>query len=178
MRTVWHRLVAGEAPWGDYGHMLVTGMAARESDGTVAIERVGTFVPPIAIAALSDIMIVTDEFRGRLESSGLTGFSFAEARKKRIVRLDWRNWDVSAAEPRAYPAGGEPEGYILGRKHDAALADEIGPIWEVRVDEDAEDSVGDIARERRWPQPIVVSNRAKNWLEAEAREWVRLEPLL
>jgi hypothetical protein len=172
----WHRLRDGEVPWGDYGRMLVTGMAERDADGIVAIERVGPFVPPVALYGLWDILVVTDGFRRQIEGSGLTGFSFAETRKKRIVRIDWRSWDLSAEDPEKYPAGGEPESYILGRKHNPQVAAELGPLWEVAIHGSVEDSTDDFARAKGWRRQIVVSDLAKDWLASEVGEWLSFEP--
>ncbi len=89
--VTWSRLRNAEAPWGDYGHILVSGMTERRTpDGRLPLLRVGPFVPPITIAGVSDLL-VTDEFRTLLSSSDLTGVRLAEAWKKRIVRLDWRS---------------------------------------------------------------------------------------
>lgn len=164
-------------PWGDYGSILLTGMTTRpDESGRIGIERTGPFVPPITVMGISDV-VVTDAFRMELERSELQGFGFAPTVVKRVVRLDWRSWDITAPEPLRYPAGGEPENYILGRKHVPALVDEIGPLWEVTIEEVLE-SPGSADFVRSAPTKfsrIYVSDVARSWLEQHAGDWLRME---
>lgn len=165
-------------PWGDYGAILLSGMVTRPDDsGRVGVERTGPFVPPITIAGIST-PIVTEDFRATLADSDLAGVSFRAANKRRIVRLDWTSWDRTAPEPQRYPAGGEPENYILGRKHDEALANEIGPLWELVLDHTL-DNPGDADIIRKQPTNftrILVSDRARTWLSSHAAEWIMFTP--
>src|SRR5207244_13470228 len=126
---------------------------------------------------LSDL-VVTDDFRSKLAASRLRGFSFAEVWKKRIAKLDWRSWDLSAAEPQRYPAGGEPGNYVLGRKHDEKLADEIGAIWEVVIERTIDNPTdADIVRTAATPlSRVLVSDRGRTWLEEEGAGWLGFEP--
>jgi len=80
-------------PWGDYGSILASGMSAHlpRKDGLMQLERTGPFIPPISLPGIGDI-IVTDAFRAELESSGLSGFTFAPVMKARIVELNWEAW--------------------------------------------------------------------------------------
>ncbi len=118
----WNRLRNAEAPWGDYGAILVSGMSAgRDEFGRLRIMRTGPWVPPITIVS-GVHAVATDTFRELLLTSGLHGFAFQPVDKVRVVRLDWRRWDLTAAEPARYPAGGEPESYIEKRKHEPELA--------------------------------------------------------
>lgn len=149
----------------------------RDENGRLPLLRVGPFVPPIAVAGVSDV-VVTDDFRQRLAKSGLRGFEFTEVWKKRIVKLDWRSWDLDADEPARYPAGGEPENYILGRRHDPATADAIGAIWEMVIGQTLEDP-GEADLVRSAPSPfshVLASDVARAWFEANADGWLRLEP--
>jgi hypothetical protein len=181
------------APWGDYGSILVSGMCHRDRYGQLVIERTAPFVPPITGSGIS-ILVVTDAFRHDLEGSGLRGFAFEPVVKKRIVRLDWRAWDLDADEPKRYPAGDEPEDYVLGRQHDQALAEEIGDLWGIVVRSSAvsgreegiahredgpwlfEDSIPKddlyMAEGVGW---IFASPAAKTWLEDRASQWLTFE---
>lgn len=174
----WHRIRNASAPWGDYGRMLVSGMTERRGlDGRLPLLRTGPFVPPITVSGISDL-IVTQAFRAELEASGLIGFGFAEVVKKRIVKLDWRSWDLSADEPARYPAGGEPEQYVLGRTHDQSTADSLGPMFEVAVERDV-DSPGDADLVRTALVPfsrLLASEQAVAWLSDAAAEWLDFEP--
>lgn len=175
----WYRLRSTPAPWGDYGRMLLSGMSKRGEDGALEVERAGPFVPPIDPLWLGDIPVVTDSFRRSMEASRLRGACFREVRKVRIVRIDWRGWDLTAPEPERLPPGGEPENYILGRKHSPILADQIGPLWEIYAEKTMEESRDDFARapgyHRLSGSGVVVSDQARKWLLANAAEWIHIE---
>lgn len=119
-------------PWGDYGDTLLTGFAYME-EGTLQIERVGSFVPPVY--SCFNNLLVTDSFKRLLEDSELSGFSFIEANPKKVVNLNWTSWDLSAEEPRIYPSGGEPENYIYTRKHDSRLVEKMPRVWGLTLDD-------------------------------------------
>jgi len=176
----WYRLRQVEAPWGLYGRMLLSGLSRRGEDGIVLeVARVGPFVPPIDPLWLGDIPVVTDSFRRAIEASGLRGACFREVRKVRIVRIDWRGWDRNADHPEQLPPKGKPENYILGRKHSPALAQQIGPLWEIYAENELDETHADFARapgyHRLSGSGVVVSDRARKWLAANAAEWVRTE---
>lgn len=80
--------ITAEAPWGDYGSILVHGLSAHLArvGGRLQVERTGPDVPGIAVSGRSDV-IVTDAVRARIESASLSGCSFAAVNKARIVRL-------------------------------------------------------------------------------------------
>jgi hypothetical protein len=179
-------------PWGDYGSILLSGMASRSApEQSLELERTGPFIPPISFPGVSTV-VVTEALKRQLERSGLAGLAFRPVVKKRIVRLEWETWDRTAEDPVKYPAGGEPESYILGRKHVPALAEAMGDLWEICLQARA-------ATERVWTGPlpwdvdifvlrstwdgsdwflargvgyVYVSERAKAWLEATVPEWV------
>ena len=103
-------LAAPPHAWGDYGDILVHGMAdaqERAADGALELERTGPFVPPITFPGIPAV-VVSDPFRRQLEPSGLTGFTFRAVHKTRIVRLEWHSWDQQALEPLEFPESGEP----------------------------------------------------------------------
>ena len=120
-----------EMPWGDYGHILFRGWNDRDdTTGQFIVERTAPSMPRIW-RDISPWLFAVDDMKKMLEQSGLRGLSFQPAIKKRIVLLDWMKWDMSAPDPQVYPAGGEPENYILRRQHNQKLSDEIGEIWAV-----------------------------------------------
>ena len=184
-----------DAPWGDYGRLLVHGMSAHLGrkggrEGPIQLERTGPFVPPISFPGIGDV-IVTDEMKQKMEEAGFRGITFRPVEKARIVEVAWHEWDLTALEPQYYPDDGEPEGYILGRPHSPDLAIAIGDIWEVVVSDSAE-MVRHQVRDRlgvkftylegSWngndlfsvPQNRYkyASGRAKAWFEGNAGQWV------
>jgi len=188
---------AAEREWGDYSHVLVAGMSAHldRRDGLIQLERTGPFVPPITFPGIGDV-IATDDFRQKLEDSGLTGITFQPVYKTRIVHLEWERWNWLAEEPDEYPEDGEPERYILGRPHSRPLAEAIGDLWEVCPRECVDVERVQVGA-RSWDVEIrvvlstwdgtdwfrgrgysynYVSEKARTWLQENAPEWVAFEP--
>ncbi|AZA98269.1 hypothetical protein EG359_01025 [Chryseobacterium joostei] len=123
-------------PWGDYGNTLFTGFAYPDenNDEIIYIERAGPFVP--AIYKKWDMILVSESTRQKLEKSDLKGIQFINTTFKKIVDIDWQNWDLEAEKPRIYPAGGEPENYIFTRKHNAEIAKKMEAIWCLKLDKE------------------------------------------
>ena len=132
---------------------------------------------------------MTDAFRRELETSGLEGLRFQPVMKKLIARYNWDAWDRDAKEPVKYPRGGEPENYILGKRHNAAAAEQMGELWEVLLGETARvhrvgstgacdiylltDSWrGEDLFHAQGVGYIYATERAKGWLEEHAKECV------
>jgi hypothetical protein len=161
--------------WGDYASILIHGMGKKIKDTgdppDIEVERVGPFVPSISSVLAG--LIATDEAKQIIESWNLVGLRFKPVIKKRIVRLNWREWDPKK-EPK-YPAGGEPENYILGRKHDEELSDQIGVLWGVTSIDSAtfkEVAAGEVDFERS----CLISERFKSLLEeSKLDEWLDIE---
>jgi hypothetical protein len=173
------------APWGDYGRILMQGMAERAPDGSLLLFRTGPFVPPISFPGWTPV--VTQSVREKMEPMGFTGFEFERVSKRRIVRLDWRKWDVEDG-PAEQPETGEPEDYILRGKHSAETARELGELWEMRVpatpglqihggsDFDPAKYRGqDICRSSDMGGYTYVSQRLRDWLDANFSEWVQFK---
>ena len=183
-------------PWGDYGDILVQGMAShldRASDGGLQLERTGPFVPPVTFPGIG-VMVLTDEFRRRLDGAGLGKFTFRPVHKTRIVLLNWHLWDPTTDEPPEYPDSGEPEDYVLDGVHDPATAQAIGPRWEVelrpgigvRRETDASGiATAILVLAATWTGAdlfkaagvvyIYASERAQEWLLRETPQWIELK---
>jgi hypothetical protein len=170
--------------WGDYGDILISGMTAHleRQDELLQLERTGPFIPPLVNSGLWDI-VITDRVKKNLEDSGLMGISFRSVLKKHIVELDWTAWDLTLKEPPIFPDSGEPEDYILAGEHSEKISKLIGDVWELVtptrgtfVGENFIDgrSQADIfkADNRGY---ILVTDKAKDWIEKNAGDWVRFE---
>jgi hypothetical protein len=184
--------------WGDYGAILIAGIGNGRENGTYRLQRTGPFIPPITFPGWS--IVVTESFRKQLEEAGLTGLSFHPVIKSLIVEYHWEKWDRRAEDPEEIPGpDGEPEDYILGHPHSPKTAQEMGVLWEPRLQRlvtaelvnhrgvadgdiwlqgplSAVDEVDFFLPELfEW---MMVSSRAKNWLETHVKEWVRFEEVL
>jgi hypothetical protein len=152
----------------------------------IQLERTGPFIPPITFPGIGDI-VVTDRFRLRLLTSGLTGVTFRQVIKKLVVWYPWEEWDRSAEEPAEHPESGEPEDYVLGREHSDEAAAWLGDLWEL-----SPPTIAAIDRSRgiRVVRSSIgkldffraegigynfASNRTRQWLLNEVAEWVRFE---
>jgi hypothetical protein len=123
--------------WGDYGDVLISGYARREAaGGPLLLERTGPFLPPISFPWSLDIghaIVVSHDFKLALEDRLFPGVQFAPARKERIVRLNWHEWDRAADKPEKYPREGEPENYIFGKKLNPKTAGQMPEAWELKL---------------------------------------------
>jgi len=175
---------SAEHDWGDYWDILVNGMAFRgpDADEPLELERSGPFVPPITFP-MSEL-IVDDECKRRLSISGLTGFEFRRVIKKKIVSINWHEWDWTAEDPRKYPSQGEPENYIDARKHSEKIASQLGDLWELIpvfigsvIDRKTKtiklgiDPAPDIFRINGYGYKFV-NTHAKDWFEKNYGQWV------
>ncbi len=182
--------------WGDYGRILQHGMAdhlRRDTLGRLQLERTGPYIADVTFPHLA--IIVTDAMKARMQAGPFASIEFAPVHKARIVRLDWHLWDQTAGQPAEYPPGNEPENYILGRRHSPALADQLGPLWEVVLPVGAKATavqtgpkrwnVKDVLLAGTWTglhwfrvrtHSHYVSESGKEWFEQHAPGLVRFEP--
>ncbi len=182
------RLSGSEPPWGDYGDILLNGMTTRTPGPSefreLSVERAGPFVPPISFPF--GTILVTEEFRAQLKSMEFSGLSFRDVPYSKIVRIDWRSWDLSAEEPQKYPSGGEPENYILRRKHvpslaasmpklSALIASPIEGLQKIGTRSIFGDKLPDLDFFQA-NMLTFVSRRAAQFLNGAAREWIDCAP--
>ncbi len=104
-----------EAPWGDYGHILVHGMTAHlpRAGDKLQLERAAPFLPPITFPGIGDIL-VTDHVRKALAAAEFVGIGFrpVASRVAALGQGERRAQDVSADRR----AGGlHPSQTSLGR---------------------------------------------------------------
>ena len=154
-------------------------------------------MPPISMPGISSI-VVTESLKAKLETLGLTSFTFQPVIKKHIVHLEWEKWDKEAPEPPMYPETGEPEDYIFLQPHSLSLASGMEPLWEMVLEQTASVERVQVGP-RSWDVNIYlvlsswngsdffrakgvgynyVSERAKQWLEQEVPEWIGFEEAL
>ncbi len=194
------------SPWGDYGDVLVSGLAARsQPSGELLLDRTGPFVPPISFpygAGFGECVVVTDAFRRDLENATFGSLAFRPVTKNRIVRLpfDWQRWDRNAEKPLVRPPGGEPEGYLSESPHSPTVADAMPVLWELLPpvlpcaieQEESVDSKHSpprllvsagveyhgLFRDReRWFN-VVVDEPTRRWFEQRVADWVSFEMLI
>jgi hypothetical protein len=176
-----------ESSWGDYGDILLHGMASWRPEGApLVLERTGPFMPSLTMPGF--VVVVRDQLRSRLEDAWPAAVTFRPVIKKRIVKLDWHLWDRGAPEPKRYPREGEPENYVLGRKHNPGAAESLGPVWElvIPVVPGLQLEGGRVVRAKYQGQLvcrpvhdggfIFVAPTLRQWLEAEVPECVRFRP--
>ena len=178
-----------DAPWGDYGDILIHGMADHQGrkDGLVQLERTGPFMPPITFPGLFYMMVVTDALRRELEQCGLVGMAFRSVIKAHIVELPWREWDTDAEEPQEYAESGEPPDYILERSHSPELAAQLGDLWELYPAREVTSLHGAakvVASEPTLDWLVVsglgvcISERTRTVLARSASDWVVFRPVV
>ncbi|UCC99720.1 MAG: hypothetical protein JSW66_07510 [Phycisphaerales bacterium] len=117
-------------PWGDYGSILVHGMAHRDDEeGLLQLERTGPYIPAITAPGIHDLLL-TDQAKSAI-SEILPSLEFKPVVKAHIVLSNWHEWDRNADDPAEYPETGEPEDYVLLQPHDPNLAAQLGEVWEL-----------------------------------------------
>jgi hypothetical protein len=192
--------------WGDYGHILLSGFASRDTKtGHLLLDRAGPFAPPIfytRVPLIGYVVVVTQSFRKKLEQANLGQFTFKPAIKNRIIDIPWHTWDRKARLPAQIPASGEPEEYILDRKHSQIVATQMEELWEfiapvIPCNTEREKSETTLSgyTERLYLTPaadiyrglfrtdekgkiLFVDLSARQWFEREAGEWVRFTEVI
>ncbi len=109
-------------PWGDYGRILLAGMSRHlpRKDGLIQLEKTGPFVPPISFPGTE--VVVTSPLREAIEKNPEFRLQFLPVIKQHIVWLEWEMWDTLSELPSHMPRSGEPEDYILTRRHSKKAA--------------------------------------------------------
>jgi len=142
-------------------------MHRPRTTGKINLERTGPEIFPITFPI--DV-VVTDDFRRSLESSGLSGAEFRAVIKHRIVELDWSEWDSTEPEPPEIPESGEPEDYILARPHSPRAAAAMPQLWELIA---SDDSTADIYYLRQTKN-IALSPIGKAWFDSRYADYVSI----
>ena len=83
-------------PWGNYDNTLFRSFLNVMDKNfhdleTPELERTGPYIPEIYIANTKDL-IISNRVKNLFEVYGITDIeSYREIKKKKIVRLDWKN---------------------------------------------------------------------------------------
>jgi hypothetical protein len=189
--------LTGPDLWGDFGDLFIGGDWQRGKDGQLLYYRAGPVAPPIALPGMG-VMVVKDDFRKILEDSGLTGLTFHPLVKQRIVEFHWEHLDRQSPDIGELPPIDDPFDMFRECPHSEAAAQALGTLWEARVErlvqmESLDERtpagawlqiLGDLSPIRRVDffgaknrDRIVVSERAKRWLEVHVPEWVSFQPI-
>jgi hypothetical protein len=181
--SVYYKLRAAAAPWGDYGDLLRNGWteeAQGHGKSLILVSRTGPFVPPITLPL--GRVIVTDDFREKLAAEEFSGLSFEPVYYQRVVHIAWEQWDANAQEPAFYPETGEPEDYLLKGFHDKRLIATMPRLWAWNVAPTIGLQVQGTSTFRRELHPgtdvageyfiFWIGERMKLWLEENSGEWL------
>lgn len=200
MATCYELLEPESLPWAEYGdtvRALVHGTySGGGRSGPLRLQRAGPSVPPFSFPGLFAI-VVTNDTRRRLERSRLTGLQFREVVKERIVEIPWQDWVFGHPPLESLlhslfrePGVNEPEDLVVARPHSRAAARKAGRLWELTPP-----LQGKLRRRRERPvlkpelfeatdfvrfdddwEQILVSERAKDWLQSRYEQWLSFRP--
>ena len=116
--------------WGDYGSILLNGLACDVDAEQTRLKRTGPFVPPFSFPFYGGV-VVTDSVKGTLETSDLKGVGvFRPVILEKAVSVNWQEWNRQEKIERSkIPRSGEPEDYVSAGKHDPEVAIAMGKLW-------------------------------------------------
>jgi hypothetical protein len=122
-------------------------------------------------------VVVTAEFLQKVQSSGLTGYDVMPVIKKKVTNIDWRNWEPYGPKEFKYPAGGEPENYIVRRKQlwHLRFKPGIGRVDDLgihRLSGKTWNGADFFTEDDERSTELFVSQRAHDWLMQHVPEWV------
>ncbi|NNE22975.1 MAG: hypothetical protein HKN11_10235 [Rhizobiales bacterium] len=124
--STYYEISEPDVVWGDYGRFLFSGMNGNEVGDArfpVKLMRTGPFVPKLSFPW--GYFVLHADIGRALETQHFKGVRLADVELAKIVNVNWHEWDQSSNDPERYPAGGEPENYVLRRKHSDAVASQL-----------------------------------------------------
>ncbi|MCY2980547.1 MAG: hypothetical protein NTU79_17935 [Planctomycetota bacterium] len=180
--------------WGDYGDILLNGIAADDSERDVRLSRTGPFVPPVFFPLRTRAVIVSEAAKKEICLAKLGGVAeFKSVVVEKVVSVSWQNWDRNQTlKGNQLPFNGEPEEYIFHNDHSKDAATAVGPLWswipsvvghvdridkrlKLRQVRDASQEVFRI-NDKFW-QRVFVNNRGKVVLEDLFESWISFTPV-
>ncbi|MFN9249423.1 MAG: hypothetical protein ACK6DS_20390 [Planctomycetota bacterium] len=179
--------------WGDYGSILLNGMACDVYAEQTRLKRTGPFVPPFSFPLFGGV-VVTDAVKNTLESGNLRGVGdFRPVTLEKAVSVNWQDWNrhekISSSK---IPRSGEPEDYILAGQHDPELATAMGRLWTwhpLRVGSidrtssplrilGIRNSISDVLRlNDNGARDIIVNSHGRQFLLNIAGDWVSFDEI-
>lgn len=170
------------APWGDYGNILLIGIQDSSNENKIIMERTGPFIPDI-YESFGNVTIKED-IKNNIEIH-FPDIEFVPVIKSKIVYLDWLSWNFESDEPLMSPESGEPEDYINSNEHDELVSQQMGDIWAIKIpiwegevyppryylSSDVSDIPYNIFRSEKTLFPVISQN-LKEWIENNCGEWV------
>lgn len=184
-----YRLRRPDLPWGDYGDVLAHGFAELSQNGSqLELQRTGPFIPPFSQPSWLYV-VVTETLLSDMKNAGLTGFTTIPVVVTKSPKIDWQQWEPYGKQEMKYPAGGEPENYILRRKHSPAASAGFGNLSALLFQPAIDFVYGQHAHVvaaswagtdffvARGERPIYnyVSERGRDWLNEHVGSWVAFE---
>ena len=186
-------------PWGSYGEILWQGIYYfNERTKIHCISRTAPFCPEIYRSQYDrqpPVIIVRASAQKLLENN-FEALNFVEIHKEKIVKLDWKEWDMSADEPAIYPSGDmDVEEYIVHRKHSESLSEEMEKLYALIPDKegyayyDEKDNKEKLVKSTLSEKDIFVANSLKNqeiyvsekmksFLESNFQNEIYFEPVI
>lgn len=135
--------------------------------------RVGPFVPRLSFPW--GYCLFHADFADELSRDGFKGIGWGDVKYEKITNVPFHTWDWSSEVPPVYPAGGEPENYVLRRKHNDAIAKtmprlkaldvtqiEIGPLPDSLLTDGIDPGIDVFQLNGGWT--TYVSERLMSWL--------------
>jgi hypothetical protein len=182
MSTHYFHMTTIDLPWEDYGGEYLAEGIIEEYGTKHSIVRAGPFHPPFIIADICPLatQIIKDKFEG----SGLKGFGWQAVHKKKISMINWQEWDFNSSTPPFIPEYKSVKEFLLAQPHAWEAETRMGAIWEMTLPYNGVfvDSFtyqpGDpsidimMGGNSFW---ILVTPRAKAWIETHCGEWVKFE---
>jgi hypothetical protein len=120
--------------WGDFGKLLICGLAERDQGGILELRRTGPFAPPISILNWLNTIVVTAAFRKEVSESFPFLPAFRQVKLLHVPEFRWEHWDRTKDLPCDHlPPMREIEDLIDGQPHSNIAASEIGALWECKA---------------------------------------------
>jgi len=177
--------------WGDFGSILMAGFITdRDNSGQAVLMRSGPFVPPVTFP--SGICVITKDLRDAMISQGFIGVDCCAVVVKKVVHIEWQEWDKSLPLVSDQLPVSEPEDYISRRRHSPRTAKELPQMFELHPRQDLEftvaqdETLGLVRDDAKLPtsdlfcsraNTVLVKSHVAEFLRATCEEWCLFKPV-